>query len=593
MPHGLDLRISDKQQPVYSTECTGAISLGRRDKGDPDRLYVPTAVGGVTRIVIAPSSESTIPRAILIEPLETGGVRLLNRSTTAPLAIHGETPIEPLTERVMPLPVLLLFGSRAVRIQESTRSDDKLHHLPEATIAPGSHRSGTPLPPLAREAPTDCVTIVRWLQTVLDVVQGAAATDEFFSRAERAVIDSIGMDSGCVLLLDPNGDWRPHSRSTGNSPPSRGVLEQVRRERRTLWAIPKSGESQSLLGVTAVVAAPILNRAGEVIGALYGDRRGGGNPVSELEAVLVELLASGVAAGLARVEQERATLEAQVLFEQFFTPELAVRLRSDPAMLHGHSADVTVLFADVRGYSRVAERLGPAETTQWMREVLGELSGCVRAEGGVLIDYVGDELMALWGAPTAQDDHAGRAVRAAQAMLRKVPVLGKRWEQKVGEPLRIGVGAHSGPAWVGEVGTDHKFKYGPRGHTVNLASRVQGASKYLRVSGLMTGATQAALDESFPVRRLTAVRVVNIAAPVDLFEIVADPQPDWTGLRCGYEEALTAFESGDARTTARRLGNVLVDYRNDGPSLLLLKRAVDVLVSDATTYDPIWELPGK
>jgi adenylate cyclase len=146
---------------------------------------------------------------------------------------------------------------------------------------------------------------------------------------------------------------------------------------------------------------------------------------------------------------------------------------------------------------------------------------------------------------------------------------------------------------VGEVGTEHKFKYGPRGHTVNLASRVQGATKYLRVPALVTGATRAVLGDGFAVRRLTAARVVNIAAPVDLVELVADPSPDWEALRAGYEAALTAYEAGDCRGAARRLGNLLAEHPEDGPSLLLLARAVNALVATAPPYDPVWELPGK
>src|SRR5437870_10444626 len=117
--------------------------------------------------------------------------------------------------------------------------------------------------------------------------------------------------------------------------------------------------------------------------------------------------------------------------------------------------------------------------------------------------------MALWGAPAKQPDHAPRAARAALAMLRRLPTLDERWRSRVGDPLRVGIGVHSGQAWVGEVGTEHKFKYGPRGHTVNLASRVQGATKYLRVPALVTGATRAGLGDEFAVRRLTRVKVVG------------------------------------------------------------------------------------
>ena len=152
----------------------------------------------------------------------------------------------------------------------------------------------------------------------------------------------------------------------------------------------------------AVVASPILNKEGEVIGAIYGDRlkptSGMHVPtVTELEALLVELVSCAVAAGLARLDQEQAALRARVQFEQFFTPELARQLAAQPDLLEGRDCEVTVLFCDIRGFSRISERLGPTKTVQWIRDVMGVLSDCVLEHKGVLVDYIGDELMAMWG----------------------------------------------------------------------------------------------------------------------------------------------------------------------------------------------------
>src|SRR5207244_4923878 len=120
-------------------------------------------------------------------------------------------------------------------------------------------------------------------------------------------------------------------------------------------------------------------RHGAVIGALYADRRrgsgsAGAGPITEVEALFVELLARGVAAGLARLEQEQSALAARVQFEQFFTPELARQLAEQPDPLKGRDAEVTVLFCDIRGFSRISERLGPAGTVEWIGDVLAALS---------------------------------------------------------------------------------------------------------------------------------------------------------------------------------------------------------------------------
>ncbi len=256
----------------------------------------------------------------------------------------------------------------------------------------------------------------------------------------------------------------------------------------------------SLLGVSAVVASPILDEKGEVIGALYGDRkryRSPGQPprITRLDAMLVELLASGVAAGLARTEFERRAVAARVQFEQFFTPELAHQIAIRPELLEGQESEITLLFCDIRGFSRISEHLGPAKTVRWINGVMGTLSDCVLAHGGVLVDYIGDELMAMWGAPAEQPDHARLACRAALQMLEILPEMNEEWIGEIGQPFDLGIGLNTGIARVGNTGSRHKFKYGPLGNTVNMASRVQGVTKYLKVRLLVTQATRERLGK--------------------------------------------------------------------------------------------------
>src|SRR5438105_2825065 len=142
------------------------------------------------------------------------------------------------------------------------------------------------------------------------------------------------------------------------------------------------------------------------------------------------------------------------------------------------------------------------------------LSRCVLAHRGVLVDYIGDELVAMWGAPEKPIEPARLACRAALDMLATLPTLNERWQAMLQEPIQIGIGLNTGRAWVGNTGSEQKFKYGPLGNTVNLASRVQGATKYLACPLVITQSTEAELEGSFETRRLATVRVVNIADPV-------------------------------------------------------------------------------
>jgi adenylate cyclase len=499
----------------------------------------------------------------------------------------------------------LRIGKRSVQFHPAESDSTVLQKLAEATLPPGFIPSVSR--PLGNLPPApDFEHLIRWLQGAVTVLHSASSSSDFFQQAARAVVDLVGLDSCGVMLLD-QGQWKPEALATDLKArhetmwqPSRQVLQQVLTEKKTVWQVPRQSTlaGASLVGVKAIVAAPILGRKAEVIGVLYGDRRliaqaSGSQEISKIEAMLVELLACSVAAGLARVEQEKAALTARVQFEQFFTPELSRQLAARPDLLNGQDAEVTILFCDIQGFSRISERLGPATTVEWVRDVLGSLSDCALNHGGVLADYLGDEIMTMWGAPEKQPGHAPLACQAALEMLARLPELNERWQPQLHEAMRVSIGINTGPAWVGNIGSYRKFKYGALGSTVNLASRVQGANKFFQVNILTTGATASQLGPTFSTRRLSRVRVVNMVEPVELFEVMTNADPNWTALTQGYETALAECEARSLETAAEILRDLLRRFPHDGPCRVLLARVEKGLLEGADRFDPVWQLPGK
>lgn len=292
---------------------------------------------------------------------------------------------------------------------------------------------------------------------------------------------------------------------------------------------------------------------------------------------------------------EKKRLRERV-FEQHFTRELARELarNPDPMKMQARQAEVSVLFCDIRGFSAVSERLGPAQTIGWLSGVMGEFSSIVIDHGGVLVDYIGDELLAMWGAPNEQPNHAELACRTALGILESLPALNRIWKPLVGAETEVGIGINSGEALVGNVGTHRKFKYGPLGTAVNLASRVQSATKLLRTSLLITGETAAKVLGTFPTRRLCQVRVQNIMAPVHLHELkVPGIFPDWERLSASYERALHRFEKGDFEGARQDLARFLGEVPGDGPGKKLMDRIEAALQLDAPAFESIWTLPSK
>lgn len=599
------LRIYEQQRLVHTAEGTGTVELGRQAVGEPGP-FAEVRDSGVRRVVIARLDEDTVSRKhVRLEPLPDGKLKLTNLSQKLPVLLGTGSEAAPGSAIELTVPAMLVVGRRTIRLQAAEPTPPLLA-LPEATLPPlagtPARKSGRLPPALGMEAEQLC----RWLQAAMGVLQGAAGTREFFPRAARAMVDLVGLDSGRVLLVD-GSNWQVQADEHAGGPPSdsdwrpsRQVLQRLLTDKRTFWIGPQAtpDPTHSLVGVDAVVAAPILGADGQVIGALYGDRRqasayGVSAPITKVEAMLVELLASGVAAGLACLEQEQAAVRARVQFEQFFTPELSRQLEAEPDLLRGRDSEITVLFCDVRGFSRFAERLGPGRTVEWLGDVMGTLSECVLAHRGVLVDYVGDELMAMWGAPVEQPDQAKQAASAALDMLAQLPKLNERWAPVLGGTMGFGIGLNTGLARVGNTGTQRKFKYGPLGNSVNLASRVQGATKYLKAPVLVTRATQTKLGGAVPARRLCAVRVVNIAELVDLYELAPAVRAGWASLAAGYEDALNRYERRDLDGAMRVLFQLLTDHPNDGPALVLLGRAIAQRDLDPAAFDPVWELPGK
>lgn len=604
------LEVYENQRLVFGCPLEEAVELGRQLPDEEGPYHLRRLGPGRWRLVVANYEETTVSRKhVLLEALGDCKVKLTNLRETMTVRLGDGSDLMAKASRDQELPADLILGGRTVRLRNAAEVGEEWHSLPEATLPPGQLSGslfGSSLPAaVAANGTIDGDALVRWLRDTMDVLHSAATSTDFFFKAAQA-LHGMEMDTCLVLTLQKNR-WRTEAFQTlegiGSSErePSRHVLERVRQEKKTFWKgfRQPAPDARSLADVKAVVAAPILNRQGEVIGVLYGDRRQLDPQelpprITALEAMIVELLARGVATGLARMEQEQVALTERIRFEQFFTADLARQLQAQPDLVaKGRDAEVSILFCDIRGFSRISEKLGPAATVEWISDVLEVLSIAVLDHQGVLVDYIGDALMAMWGAPQRQEDHARQACAAALDMLAGLPALTKRWQDRLEEPVALGIGINTGPARVGNTGSKFKFKYGPLGNSVNLASRVQGATKYLKTPLLITGSTRQQLGPGFCSRKLSTVRVVNIDEAVDLHELAPAGQPGWQGLKEGYEHALLEFEQKNFRGTARLVSNLLEQHPEDGPSLVLLSRAVEFLVKEPAQVDLVWELPGK
>lgn len=258
--------------------------------------------------------------------------------------------------------------------------------------------------------------------------------------------------------------------------------------------------------------------------------------VVTLAAPLVALVVALLGAiGPAVVEERTRRRELQAVFSRFVPAEIVddVVARAEGVALGGVSRQSTVLFCDLRGFTAFAEDLPPATVIEVLNEYLREMSDAILDRGGTLVSFMGDGIMAVFGAPLEVDDHADRALGAAREMLEvRLPRfnawLAERGLRAADDPFRIGIGLNSGEVMSGTVGSERRVEYTAIGDTTNTAARVETACKACGRQLLLTDATLSALRGPAPdVERVAEAPLRGRAAASLVYGLVSD-QPALT-----------------------------------------------------------------
>lgn len=220
--------------------------------------------------------------------------------------------------------------------------------------------------------------------------------------------------------------------------------------------------------------------------------------------------------------ESRAKRQFADLFGQYVPPALVEEMAKDPERynMEGRNGELTVLFADIRGFTSLSEGMEPRELTHLMNEYLDAMTGVIQARLGTLDKYIGDAVMAFWGAPVVDPLHANNAVLAAMEMQAALKRLGPTFERRGWPVLQIGIGINSGTMTVGDMGSTIRKAYTVMGDSVNLGSRLEGITKTYGVGIVVGDATRKAAP-LFAYRELDRVRVKGRDVAVAIFEPIA------------------------------------------------------------------------
>jgi adenylate cyclase len=276
--------------------------------------------------------------------------------------------------------------------------------------------------------------------------------------------------------------------------------------------------------------------------------------------------------------EERERKKIKGTFRQYVAPLVVEEMLKHPGQLKlgGEEKVLTVLFSDLEGFTTYSERHTPGEMIALLSEYYARMTEQVFAYRGTLKEYVGDELMAFFGAPFEQPDHAERACAAALAMREQRLALNAEWEA-IGRPrLKARTGINSGPMLVGNLGSKYRFAYGVLGDQVNLGSRLEGLNRVYGTDILVGENTALLVRPAFLLREVDLVRVKGKSQPVRVYELLARSgaslSPEQEKAVAFHAAGLEAYREQRWDEAVDLFEQALAAWPEDGPSRTMAAR---------------------
>jgi adenylate cyclase len=273
------------------------------------------------------------------------------------------------------------------------------------------------------------------------------------------------------------------------------------------------------------------------------------------EPLLAALIALVATAGYRLIVADRDKLLLRKNFELYLSPALIKKMLNSnaPPALGGEVREITALFFDLVGYSSISERMGPAELVALINRYLSAMTDVIEDHGGFVDKYVGDAIVAIFGAPVAAPDHAAGAVRAALACSVALNELNQSMSLPDGVSLAHRAGLNSGQALVGNIGSRRRFNYTAIGDSVNIAARLESANRHFGTTILASQATVERAGDAFFWREIDTIRVKGRLQPVRVFEPIAlraQESAEQRACALAYAEGLARWRARDFAAAA-------------------------------------------
>jgi len=378
----------------------------------------------------------------------------------------------------------------------------------------------------------------RTLATLLEVSKGlgkTADTDALLDKIVGYAYQILAVDRVAILLLDEHDELvskiARDRRGGGDGDSARAVPRSIARTAlndRVAILTDNAGEDTRFTGqsivmqqIRSAICVPLLGSE-RPLGVLYVDHTGDARDFADEDFDLCIAFA-GIAAVAIENAQFSQRIQREMLarsnFERFFTPQLAKRIAdsAETIRLGGDKRTVAVLFSDVRGFTALAESMRPEEIASLLTEYFTEMVDCVFRNEGALDKFMGDEIMAQWGAPIGTDDDADHAMKAAIEMLRELQLLNEGWRAKGRPELQVGIGLSYGEVFAGNIGSEQRLEFTVIGDTVNIANRLCSNAGPGEI--LVSDEFRRALKDPPALEQCPPMELKNKSQPVTVYRV--------------------------------------------------------------------------
>ena len=311
-------------------------------------------------------------------------------------------------------------------------------------------------------------------------------------------------------------------------------------------------------------------------------------------AVIVSLLVAG---SFRYLVLERSARELRSIFSSYHSDKLVARLEENPeaAQIGGDSKDVTIIFTDIKGFTSFSEQRTPQEVVTRLNEYLSAMVTVIEEYDGYVDKFIGDGIMAYWGAPLAQAHHAKLAVSCVIAMQEHMKKLCAKWQSEGVELFAIRAGIQSGEVVAGNVGLrGKKMEYTVIGDTVNQAARLEGSAKYYGVDSLVGENAYHRTCGEYGYRELDKIRMVGKQIPVTVYELTGLKDTEENQLNRSFSEALATYRERKWAEAEKLFASLVKEFPEDRPSKIYLERCQFFVASPAQeNWDGVFNRRGK